>query len=80
MLELTVNGAMPGGEVKVAANGNLHIRARAWAPPAIGSPKRLEVLAHGQVIRSLESRDEARMNSSLSSQLAPRPDSGSLRG
>jgi hypothetical protein len=57
MLELTVNGALPGGEVKVAPNGNLRIRARAWAPPAIGSPKRLEVLAHGQVIRSLESRD-----------------------
>jgi hypothetical protein len=55
MLTLTVNGAMPGDDLKVAGNARLRIRARAWAPAIIGSPKTLEIISHGQVLRSLES-------------------------
>jgi len=57
MLLLTVDGKMPGDEVHVAKNANLRIRARAWAPEAMGSPKVLEVISHGKVIRSVESHD-----------------------
>jgi hypothetical protein len=57
MVELTVNGTGLGDEVKVGKNARLRIRARAWAPADIGSPKTLEIVAHGQVIRSVESHD-----------------------
>lgn len=60
MLELTANGALPGDELKVLKNGAVHIRARAWAPQLIGSPKLLEIVSRGQVIRSLESKDPAK--------------------
>ena len=55
MLSLTANGVGPGEEVKVPANGRVRIRARAWAPAIIGSPKTLEVISHGTVIRSATS-------------------------
>jgi hypothetical protein len=41
--------------VNVRANGTVRIRARAWAPPAIGSPKTLEIISQGAVIRSASS-------------------------
>jgi hypothetical protein len=55
MLSLTANGAGPGEDVNVRGNGTVRIRARAWAPPAIGSPKTLEVISQGTVIRSANS-------------------------
>jgi hypothetical protein len=55
MLEFTVNGAIPGQEVRVQRKQRVRVRARAWAPETIGSPKTLEVVAHGRVIRSAES-------------------------
>lgn len=58
MLEFTVDGALPGDEVKPGRP--LRVRARAWAPPAIGSPRRLEVVGQGKVIRFAESGDAAR--------------------
>jgi hypothetical protein len=57
MLMLTVNGAIPGDDLKVSGNAELRIRARAWAPASIGSPKKLEIIAQGQVIRAAESND-----------------------
>ena len=57
MLELTLNDAIPGDEVKIVANTSLRIRARAWAPNIIGSPKTLELIAQGEVIRSAESKN-----------------------
>jgi len=56
-VELTVDGIPLGGEVKVGKHANLRIKARAWAPPSIGAPKTLEVISHGQVIRTIESHD-----------------------
>jgi len=56
MLTLAVGGAMPGDEVRVRKNAKLRVHAQAWAPEAIGAPKVLEVLSHGRVIRSVESR------------------------
>jgi hypothetical protein len=51
MLSITANGAGPGEEVKISGQGTVRIRARAWAPPIIGSPKTLEVVSQGEVIR-----------------------------
>ncbi len=56
MLLLTVNGAIPGDEVRVSKDATVRVRAQAWAPQRIGLPKVLEVVAHGRVIRSVEPR------------------------
>jgi len=49
MLTLTVDDRMPGEELDVNRNATLHIRVRAWAPPEIGVPKTLEIIANGAV-------------------------------
>ena len=51
MLTLTVDQAIPGDELKLAGPGRVRIHARAWAPPEIGAPQRMEVIADGKVIR-----------------------------
>jgi hypothetical protein len=56
MLTLTVNGSMPGDEVRVGKDAKVRVRAQAWAPEPIGTPKVLEVVSHGRVIRTVEPR------------------------
>jgi len=65
MLSLTAGNAMPGEELKVRRNSVVRIRARAWAPPEIGSPKLLEVIAGGKVLRSAESSNPEKRNLKL---------------
>ncbi len=60
MLTLTVDGRMPGDELQVRKNATLHVRVRAWAPPAIGSPKTLEIVANGRVVSTGSSSDPKR--------------------
>jgi hypothetical protein len=60
MISLEVNGAGPGEEINAGPNTSVRIRARAWAPTVIGSPKLLEVLSHGKVIRAAQSSDPGR--------------------
>jgi len=50
MLLLTVDDHIPGEDLNVARNSSLHIHARAWAPPEIGSPKTIEIIANGSVV------------------------------
>ena len=57
MLALSIDGRMPGDELNVARNASLHIRARSWAPPAIGSPKTLEIIANGRIAGTAASGD-----------------------
>jgi hypothetical protein len=57
MLLLTVNGRIPGDDLAVSRNSAVRVRARAWAPEEIGSPKLLEVVAGGKVVRAAESGD-----------------------
>src|SRR5579872_1364766 len=52
MLTLAVDDGIPGDERSVGRNATLHIRACAWAPPAIGSPKTLEIVANGRVVKT----------------------------
>ena len=56
MLTLTAGGAMPGDELE-AGKKSVRVRCRTWAPEIIGSPKLLEIVADGHVVRSVESRD-----------------------
>ena len=58
MVSLSVDGAMPGEEVKVAPGATVRIAARAWAPKEIGSPRTLEIVALGRTLRKVESRSE----------------------
>jgi hypothetical protein len=52
MVEFTVGDVIPGDEIKMAGPGQLRVHARAWAPESIGTPKVLEVVANGKVIKS----------------------------
>jgi hypothetical protein len=57
MLMLTAGGGMPGDAVDVKKNAKVKISVRASAPPAIGAPKLLEVVSHGKVIKTVESKN-----------------------
>ena len=52
MIEFTVNDALPGEELQTNAGQQLRVRARAWADPNSTLPVRLEIVRHGEVIRS----------------------------
>ena len=54
MLEFTVNGELPGSQLQPRTNAPLRIHARTWAPELIGTPERLEIVANGAVVRSVE--------------------------
>jgi hypothetical protein len=55
MLELRVDDARPGDEITLKEPRRLRVRARAWGDPKMSLPARLEVVRHGDVIRSIES-------------------------
>ncbi|NOZ74178.1 MAG: CehA/McbA family metallohydrolase [FCB group bacterium] len=59
MLEFYVDDALPGDEIELTDNRKLHVKARAWgSPERIGAaPKKLEIIRHGEVIRSINSSD-----------------------
>jgi hypothetical protein len=54
MLTLMADQQMPGDEVKVRRNATVRIHARAWAPAEIGTPEKLELIAQGRVLRTVE--------------------------
>jgi hypothetical protein len=60
MLLLRVNGKLPGSELTPEKHHALRVEARAWAPSIIGSPKLLEVVSNGKVIKSVDLRDPDR--------------------
>jgi len=55
MILLTIGDAIMGDEVRVSKGAKLHVHAEARAPEAIGTPKVLEIVAHGRVIRKTDS-------------------------
>ena len=57
MLEFRVENALPGEEIRLHSERKLRVRARAWGDPKRMAPMRLEIVRHGQVIRSAESED-----------------------
>ena len=60
MLEFSVDQALPGDELKITSDRQLRIRARAWGDPKHMSPVKLEIMRHGNIIRSAESQDPKR--------------------
>lgn len=60
MLEFHVNDAVPGDEIRLDADRELRVRARAWGDPRRMAPIKLEIVRHGDVIRTAESRDPSR--------------------
>jgi hypothetical protein len=60
MLEFHVDSALPGDELRLKADRKLRIRARAWGDPKRMAPVKLEIVRHGEVIRSAESSDPQR--------------------
>ncbi len=66
MLELQVDDALPGDELRLKTDRKLRVRARAWRDPKRMAPVKLEVVKHGEVIREAESQDpnkpEARLD------------------
>jgi hypothetical protein len=57
MLEFRVEKALPGEEIRLQSERKLRVRARAWGDPKRMAPMKLEIVRHGQVIRSAESED-----------------------
>ncbi|MCL4179566.1 MAG: CehA/McbA family metallohydrolase [Verrucomicrobia bacterium] len=65
MLDLRVDDALPGDELLVRESRPLRIRARAWGDPRRMTPVIVEIVRHGQVIRTAESTDPAHPEASL---------------
>lgn len=65
MLEFTVEGALPGDEVRVRTDRPLRVRARAWGAPGRMAPLRLEIVRLGDVVRTAESTDARRLEARL---------------
>lgn len=53
MLELEVEGTIPGDELRVTRGQRVRVRARAWGHPGRSRPSRLEIVRQGQVIRRI---------------------------
>jgi hypothetical protein len=65
MIEFRVDRALPGDEIRLAADRKLRVRARAWGDPKRMAPVKLEIVRHGEVIRSAESTDPNRPEAGL---------------
>jgi hypothetical protein len=55
MLEVRVDDALPGDELQLKSDRKVRVRARAWGDPRRMAPMKLEIVRHGEVIRSDES-------------------------
>jgi hypothetical protein len=65
MLDFRVDDALPGDELRLKADHKLRVRARAWGDPKRMAPVKLEIVRHGEVIRSAESREPQRPEAEL---------------
>ncbi|UCD30252.1 MAG: CehA/McbA family metallohydrolase, partial [Planctomycetota bacterium] len=65
MIDLRVDQAIPGDEIVLKENRKLRIKVRAWGDPERMVPSKLEIVRHGEVIRSTESSDKSQKELSL---------------
>ena len=65
MIEFRVDDALPGDEIRLRAGKEMHIRARAWGDPQRMAPVKLEIVRHGEVIRTAESNDPKKAQAEL---------------
>jgi len=55
MLDLSVEGKGPGDQVDVTDNRPLRVKARAWGDPRRDVPGRLEIIVHGEPVKTVVS-------------------------
>jgi hypothetical protein len=60
MLDLRVDDAFPGDALRLKSDRQIRVRARAWGDPTRMAPLKLEIVRHGEVIRSGESSNPQR--------------------
>jgi hypothetical protein len=65
MLTFDVDGALPGDTVTVDRDRPLRVRARAWGHPDRLVPTRLEIVRHGDVVKSVASSDRQQRSLSV---------------
>ncbi|MBI5091092.1 MAG: CehA/McbA family metallohydrolase [Candidatus Hydrogenedentes bacterium] len=53
MIDLNVDHAMPGDQITVKQDRPLRVRARAWGDPQRATPAKLEIVVHGDVIKTV---------------------------
>ncbi len=58
ILELTVNGRIPGSRIEANPGERLHVQVRAQNPPGIAPLENLEVIALGEVLHSVGDQGE----------------------
>ncbi len=54
MIELYVDKAMPGDEIRLKKNKKLRVKARCWGDAGFVLPTKLEIIKHGEVIATAE--------------------------
>jgi hypothetical protein len=55
-LDFTINGQLPGSEIKLKAKGKVKISARAWGHDKVGLPQVLELVTNDGVIREAKKK------------------------
>jgi hypothetical protein len=76
MLELRVNEALPGDEIRIresAEENKLRIRARTWGHPSHALPTRLQIICSGDVLKesiSTSNQTELQLNLDLEAQFS----------
>ncbi len=71
MLDFTVNKAMPGDEIDVADDEPLRVKARAWGDPDRCVPVKLDIIVHGEPVKTAESTDADQSELALDFDLPP---------
>ncbi len=56
-LEFTVNGELPGSEIKANGKGKVSVRARAWGHPKVGVPELLELVSNEGTLHTERNTD-----------------------
>lgn len=57
MIEFRVDEARPGDEIQIKPGQQVRVRARAWGDPQRTDAMKLEIVRHGEVIRTAESSE-----------------------
>ncbi len=70
MIEFTVDGNLPGEELTLETDQIVTVSARTWGHPQRSLPKNLEIVRHGEIIRSVVSDDLTEDELSVSFDLA----------
>jgi hypothetical protein len=65
MIEFRVDDALPGVELVVSSDRELRVHARAWSDGQRMGPVQLEIVQHGEVIRSASSTDSSEPEATL---------------